>query len=41
MEENVAADGIGPDAGQLARLDQVTPPVGGHLCEERMRMIER
>lgn len=41
LEENVAADTVelGPD--QLARLDRLTPPVGGHHAAAQMGWIDR
>lgn len=41
LEENVAADGVELTADQLARLDRLTPPVGGHHAEAQMAWIDR
>ena len=41
MEENVAADAVELTADQLARLDGLTPPVGGHHAEAQMAWIDR
>jgi aryl-alcohol dehydrogenase-like predicted oxidoreductase len=41
LEENVAADGVELSAGQLARLDQLTPAAGGHHAEAQMGWIDR
>ncbi|MBW0016871.1 MAG: aldo/keto reductase [Mycobacterium sp.] len=41
LEENVAADTIELTAEQLARLDALTPPVGGHHAEAQMPWIDR
>jgi aryl-alcohol dehydrogenase-like predicted oxidoreductase len=41
LEENVAADTIELAPDQLARLDQLTPPVGGHHAEAQMGWIDR
>jgi aryl-alcohol dehydrogenase-like predicted oxidoreductase len=41
LEENVAADAIELTADQLARLDRLTPPVGGHHAEAQMAWIDR
>lgn len=41
LEENVGADAIALTAGQLARLDRLTPPVGGHHAEAQMAWIDR
>lgn len=41
VEENVAAIDVTLSAEQLATLDRLTPPAGGHHNEAQMRMIER
>src|SRR3954454_18478257 len=41
LEENVAADGVELSAEQLAALDALTPPAGGHHNEAQMRLIQR
>jgi len=41
LEENVGADAIELTADQLARLDRLTPPVGGHHAEAQMAWIDR
>jgi aryl-alcohol dehydrogenase-like predicted oxidoreductase len=41
LEENVAADGIELSPAQLARLDALTPAVGGHHAEAQMHWIDR
>src|SRR5208337_92757 len=41
LEENVAADGVELTPDQLARLDRLTPPVGGHHAEAQMGWIDR
>ena len=41
LEENVGADAIELTSGQLARLDQLTPAVGGHHAEAQMAWIDR
>jgi aryl-alcohol dehydrogenase-like predicted oxidoreductase len=41
VEENVAADAIELSADQLAKLDDLTPPVGDHHNEAQMQMIDR
>ncbi|RAU97396.1 aldo/keto reductase [Mycobacterium colombiense] len=41
LEENVGADAIELSADQLARLDRLTPPVGGHHAEAQMAWIDR
>lgn len=41
LEENVGADAIELTADQLARLDRLTPPVGGHHAEAQMGWIDR
>jgi aryl-alcohol dehydrogenase-like predicted oxidoreductase len=41
LEENIAADGVELTADQLARLDDLTPPVGGHHAEAQMEWIDR
>jgi len=40
LEENVGADEVRLDPGQLDRLDRITPAAGEHHSEEQMRMIE-
>jgi aryl-alcohol dehydrogenase-like predicted oxidoreductase len=41
LEENVAADTVELTPDQVARLDGLTPPVGGHHAEAQMRWIDR
>lgn len=41
LEENVGADAIELTADQLARLDRLTPPLGGHHAEAQMAWIDR
>lgn len=41
LEENVAADTIELTPEQLARLDELTPAVGGHHAEAQMQWIDR
>ncbi|MEE6179767.1 aldo/keto reductase [Mycobacterium sp. 050134] len=41
LEENVAADSLELTADQLARLDRLTPPAGGHHAEAQMAWIDR
>ncbi|OBF61804.1 aldo/keto reductase [Mycobacterium sp. 852002-51971_SCH5477799-a] len=41
LEENVGADAVELTADQLARLDSLTPPVGGHHAEAQMAWIDR
>lgn len=41
LEENVVADGLQLSADQLARLDGLTPPVGGHHAEAQMQWVDR
>jgi len=41
LEENVAADAVELTADQLARLDGLTPAVGGHHAEAQMHWIDR
>jgi aryl-alcohol dehydrogenase-like predicted oxidoreductase len=41
LEENVAADDVLLTADQVARLDDLTPPAGGHHNEAQMRLLER
>jgi aryl-alcohol dehydrogenase-like predicted oxidoreductase len=41
LEDNVAADSIVLTADQLARLDDLTPAVGGHHAEAQMGWIDR
>jgi aryl-alcohol dehydrogenase-like predicted oxidoreductase len=41
LEENVAADTVELAPDQLARLDQLTPAVGGHHAEAQMEWIDR
>jgi aryl-alcohol dehydrogenase-like predicted oxidoreductase len=41
LEENVGADSVELTPEQLARLDQVTPAVGGHHAEAQMGWIDR
>jgi aryl-alcohol dehydrogenase-like predicted oxidoreductase len=41
LEENVAADDLVLTAEQIAALDALTPPAGGHHNEAQMRLIQR
>jgi aryl-alcohol dehydrogenase-like predicted oxidoreductase len=41
LEENVGADAVLLTTDQLARLDGLTPALGGHHSEEQMTLIER
>lgn len=41
LEENVGADSVELTPDQLARLDQLTPAVGGHHAEAQMAWIDR
>jgi aryl-alcohol dehydrogenase-like predicted oxidoreductase len=41
VEENTAADAVELTAAQLATLDRLTPPEGGHHTEDQMQLIER
>jgi aryl-alcohol dehydrogenase-like predicted oxidoreductase len=41
LEENVAADSVELDAEHLARLDALTPAVGGHHAAAQMGWIDR
>jgi len=41
LEENVGADSVELTEDQLARLDRLTPPVGGHHAEAQMGWIDR
>lgn len=41
LEENVAADAVELSPDQLARLDRLTPPVGGHHAAAQMGWIDR
>lgn len=41
LEENVGADSIELSPEQLARLDRLTPPKGGHHAEAQMGWIDR
>lgn len=41
LEENVGADALELSADQLARLDRLTPPLGGHHAEAQMAWIDR
>lgn len=41
LEENVGADAVELTGDQLARLDRLTPPVGGHHAEAQMAWIDR
>ncbi|CDO89054.1 aldo/keto reductase [Mycobacterium triplex] len=41
LEENVGADGVELSAEQLARLDRLTPAVGGHHAEAQLGWIDR
>jgi aryl-alcohol dehydrogenase-like predicted oxidoreductase len=41
IEENTAADGVELTADQIAKLDNLTPPIGDHHNEQQMQMIGR
>lgn len=41
LEENAAADTVVLTPEQLARIDRLTPPVGGHHAEAQMGWIDR
>ncbi len=41
LEENVGADAVDLTPEQLARLDALTPAVGGHHAEAQMQWIDR
>lgn len=41
LEENVGADALELTPDQPARLDRLTPPVGGHHAEAQMAWIDR
>ena len=41
LEENAGADAVVLTPDQLARLDQLTPAVGGHHAEAQMGWIDR
>ncbi|OCB38399.1 aldo/keto reductase [Mycobacterium malmoense] len=41
LEENVGADAVELTPEQLARLDRLTPPLGGHHAEAQMEWIDR
>jgi aryl-alcohol dehydrogenase-like predicted oxidoreductase len=41
LEENVTADDVVLTADQVARLEDLTPPAGGHHNEAQMRLLER
>ena len=41
LEENAGADAVELTADQLARLDSLTAPVGGHHAEAQMAWIDR
>ncbi|MEY8016357.1 aldo/keto reductase [Mycobacterium servetii] len=41
LEENVGADAVELSPEQLARLDALTPPAGGHHAEAQMAWIDR
>jgi aryl-alcohol dehydrogenase-like predicted oxidoreductase len=41
LEENVGADSVELTPEQLARLDQLTPAVGGHHAEAQMGWLDR
>jgi len=41
LEENVGADSVELTPDQLARLDRLTPPVGGHHAEAQLAWIDR
>lgn len=41
LEENVGADALELSVDQLARLDRLTPPVGGHHAEAQLAWIDR
>lgn len=41
LEENVGADAVELTPDQLARLDRLTPPLGGHHAEAQMEWLDR
>ena len=41
LEENVGADSVELTPDHVARLDRLTPPVGGHHAEAQMAWIDR
>jgi aryl-alcohol dehydrogenase-like predicted oxidoreductase len=41
VEENVGADAVELSTDQLARLDDIAPPIGEHHSEEQMEMLDR
>jgi aryl-alcohol dehydrogenase-like predicted oxidoreductase len=41
LEENVAADDVVLTVEQVAKLDDLTPPAGGHHNEAQTRLLER
>jgi aryl-alcohol dehydrogenase-like predicted oxidoreductase len=41
LEENVAADDVVLTMEQVAKLDDLTPPAGGHHNEAQTRLLER
>ena len=41
LEENVGADSVELTDAQVARLDRLTPPAGGHHAEAQMAWIDR
>ncbi len=41
LEENAGADAVELSAEQLARLDALTPPAGGHHAEAQLAWIDR
>ena len=41
LEENVGADSVELTSDQLARLDRLTPPAGGHHAQAQMAWIDR
>jgi aryl-alcohol dehydrogenase-like predicted oxidoreductase len=41
VEENVAADDVALSTDQLARLDDIAPPIGDHHSEAQMQLLDR
>lgn len=41
LDENVGADAVELTPDQLARLDRLTPPLGGHHAEAQMEWLDR
>jgi aryl-alcohol dehydrogenase-like predicted oxidoreductase len=41
LEENIGADSVELTPEQLARLDRLTPPVGGHHADAQLAWIDR